>query len=37
VQEACIHLALERTEEGVRIAPAAQPDLVRAVTALLGG
>jgi NAD(P)H-dependent FMN reductase len=35
VPEACVHLPLERTE-GVRIAPAAQAELLRALTALLG-
>lgn len=37
VPEACVHLALERSAAAVRIAPAAQPELVHAVTALLGG
>ena len=36
VPAACIHLALERNDGVVRIAPAALPDLVSAVTALLG-
>jgi NAD(P)H-dependent FMN reductase len=36
VPEACIHLDLDRSEGGVRIAPAEQPELVRAVTCLLG-
>ncbi|MDQ1661689.1 MAG: hypothetical protein QOJ68_1669 [Blastococcus sp.] len=37
VSDACVHVAVERGEDGVRVAPAALPDLVRAVTALLGG
>jgi NAD(P)H-dependent FMN reductase len=36
VHEACLHLALERTGDVVRIAPAAQPELVGALRALLG-
>ncbi len=36
VHEACVHLDLERSEAAIRIAPAAQPDLIRAVTVLLG-
>ncbi|MGZ4537766.1 MAG: NADPH-dependent FMN reductase [Blastococcus sp.] len=37
VSDACVHVAVERDEARVRVAPAALPDLVRAVTALLGG
>jgi NAD(P)H-dependent FMN reductase len=37
VQEACVHLPVERNADGVAVAPAAQPELIRAVNALLGG
>jgi NAD(P)H-dependent FMN reductase len=37
VPEACVHLPLEPTGGAVAVAPGAQPDLLRAVTALLGG
>jgi NAD(P)H-dependent FMN reductase len=37
VSGACVHVAVERDEDGVRIAPAALPDVVGAVTTLLGG
>jgi NAD(P)H-dependent FMN reductase len=36
VGQACVHLAVERGEGAVRLAPTARPDLVRAVTALVG-
>ena len=36
VQEACVHLPVERNADGVAVTPGAQPELVRTVTALLG-
>jgi NAD(P)H-dependent FMN reductase len=36
VQEACVHVPVERNADGVAVAPGAQPELVQAVTVLLG-
>jgi len=36
VPEACVRLSVERSADAVAVAPRARPDLLRAVTALLG-